>query len=55
MCFFKNHVENKEGRLAAELSMFFKRAIHEVKASGMQLSSNIYQYTPTLDYNALDY
>ena len=55
MCFFKNHVENKAGRLAAELSMFFKRAIHEVKASGMQLSSNIYQYTPTLDYNALDY
>ena len=43
MFFFKNHAENEAGRVAAELSMFFKKAIYEIKAGGLQLSSNIYQ------------
>ena len=36
--FFKNHAENEPGRLVPELFSFFKKALYEVKASGLQLS-----------------
>ena len=35
-------MENKAGRLVSDLFLFFKRALHEVKASGLQLSFNIF-------------
>ena len=35
---FKNHAENDVGRLVPELFLFFKKALHEVKASDLQLS-----------------
>ena len=40
--FFKTHAENEVGRLVADLLLFFKKALHEVKASGRQLSFNIF-------------
>ena len=33
--FFKNLVENETGRLAPDLFLFFKKALYEVKASGL--------------------
>ena len=39
--FFKNHAENKAGKLVPDLFLFFKKALYEVKASGQQLSFNI--------------
>ena len=36
MFFFKNHVENEAERLIPE------KALYEVKASGLQLGSNIF-------------
>ena len=33
--FFKNHSENYPGRLVSDLFLFFTKALHEVKASGM--------------------
>ena len=38
--FFKNHVENEARRLVPDLFLFFKKALYEVKASGLQLSFN---------------
>ena len=38
--FFKSHAENKAGRLALYLFLFFKKALYEVKANGLQLSFN---------------
>ena len=38
---FKNHAENKAGRLVSHLFLFFKQALYEVKASGLELRSNI--------------
>ena len=42
MLLFKNHAENKEGRLILDISLFYKKASYDVKASGLQLSFNIY-------------
>ena len=39
MSLYKNHAENKEGRLVPVL--FFKKALYEVKASGLELRFNI--------------
>ena len=39
--FFKNYSENEAGRLVPDLFLFFKKALHEVKAGGLQLSFNI--------------
>ena len=39
--FFKNHAENEAGRLVPDLFLFFKKALYEVKASGLQLRVNI--------------
>ena len=41
--FFKNHAENAEGRLVANLFLFFKKALYKVKASGLRLSFNIFR------------
>ena len=35
MFFFENHVENQAGRLFPELFLFFKKALYEVKATGL--------------------
>ena len=43
LIFFKNHAENEAGRIVPDLSLFFKRVLYEIKASGLQLSFNIYQ------------
>ena len=40
--FLKNHAENEAGRVVPDLFLFFKKALSEVKASGLQLSFNIF-------------
>ena len=40
--FFKNHAENEARRLVADLLLFFKKALYEVKANGLQLSFNVF-------------
>ena len=37
--FFKNHAENEAGRPIPYLFFFFKKALHEIKASGPRLAS----------------
>ena len=37
----KSHAENEAGRLVPNLFLFFKKALYEVEASGLQLSFNI--------------
>ena len=49
MFFFENYPENEAGRLVAELFLFFKYAEYEVKASGLQLSFNIFCWSSTQD------
>ena len=44
----KNHAENEAGRLVPELLLFFKKALYEVKANGLQLSFNTF-VSPQLD------
>ena len=39
--FLKNHAENEVGRLGADLFLFFKKVLYQVKASGLQLRFNI--------------
>ena len=41
--FFKNHGENELERLAPDLFLFFKKALYEVKAIGLQLSFYIFR------------
>ena len=41
--FFKNHKECEAEKLVPDLFLFFKKALHEVKASGLQLSFNIFR------------
>ena len=41
MFFFKNYAKNEGGRLVRDLFSFFKKALSEVKASGLQLSFEI--------------
>ena len=41
--FFKNNAENEVGRLVPDLFLFLVKASHEVKASGLQLSFNIFR------------
>ena len=43
--FHENLAENKVGRLVPDLFLFFKKAVYEVKASGLQLSFNIFWHT----------
>ena len=39
--FFKYHVEKETGRIVLGPFLFFKKALYEVKASGLRLSFNI--------------
>ena len=39
--FFENHPENETERLVPDL-LLFKKALYEVKASGIQLSFNMF-------------
>ena len=39
--FFKNQGENETGRLVPDHFLFFKKALFEAKARGLQLSFNI--------------
>ena len=48
MFFFKNHAENNEGDWFQTSFLFFKKALYEVKASGLQFSFNIFQQVSTL-------
>ena len=34
--------ENEAGKLAPDLFLFFKKALYEVKTSGLQLSFNVF-------------
>ena len=40
---FFNHAENEAGRLVLDLFLSFKKALHEIKANGMQLSFIIFR------------
>ena len=40
--FFRNHAENEVERLVPDLFLFFEKALHEVKASSLQLSFNYF-------------
>ena len=40
---FKNHAQNEADRLVPDLSLFFKKALYQVKASGLQLGSDIFR------------
>ena len=42
MLFLKNHAENEAEKLVPDHLLFFKKALHEVNASGLQLSFNIF-------------
>ena len=41
--FFKNHAENEARRLVSDLFLFFKKALYEAIASGLQLSFNVFR------------
>ena len=38
---FKNHAKNELGKLVLSLSLFFKKALYKINASGQHLSFNI--------------
>ena len=40
--FFKNHAKNESGKLVPDLFLFFRNTLYEVKASGLQLSFNLF-------------
>ena len=41
--FLENHEENRAGRLVPDFLLFFQKVSYEEKASGRQLSFNIFQ------------
>ena len=41
--FLKNYMENEAGRLVPDLFLFYEKSLYDVKASGLQLSVNIFQ------------
>ena len=43
MFFFKKHAEVEAGRLVLDLFLLFRKALYELRASGLQLSSNIFR------------
>ena len=51
--FFKNHAESETGRLVPELFLFFKKALHEVKANSLYLIFNIYCISIALDLDII--
>ena len=40
--FYKSHAELEAGRLDLDLVLFFKKALYEIKASGLQHSVNMF-------------
>ena len=40
--FFRNYAKNEVGRLVPDFFLFFKRALYKAKASGQDLSFNIF-------------
>ena len=40
---FLHHAENEAWRLVPDLFLFLKKPLHEIKASGLQLSFNIFE------------
>ena len=52
--FLNNHAENEAGRVAPDLFFFFKKALHEVKESGLQLNPQLDIQQNKL-YKTLDY
>ena len=49
--FFKNHVENEEGKLVPDLFLFFKKVLYKTKASAQHIAFNIFWYTLTWTNN----
>ena len=45
--FFKNYGENEAERLVPDLFLFFKKALYEVKASGLQLTFKKFRWPST--------
>ena len=45
--FFKNHEENLLGELVPDFFLFFKKTLYVMKASGLQLSFNIFRQPST--------
>ena len=41
--FLQKYAEDESGRQAPDLFLFFKKALYEVKAYGLQLSFNIFR------------
>ena len=41
--FFENYGKNEEGTLVPDLFLFFEKAVYEVKASGLQLSFDVFR------------
>ena len=41
--FFKHHAENEPKKLLPDIFLFFKKALYEIKASGLDLSFNIFR------------
>ena len=41
--FFKNHAKNEAGRQVPDPFLFFKKALSEVKTSGLQLGLKIFR------------
>ena len=40
---FKNHSESEAGGLVPDVFLFFKKALYEVKTSGLKLSFSIFR------------
>ena len=45
--FFENNAKNEAGRVVSDLFLSFKKALYEVKANGLQLSFNHFQFSST--------
>ena len=43
MFLYKNHAQNDAVTLVPDLFLFFKKALYQVKASRLQLGSNIFR------------
>ena len=41
--FFFKHTENEPKKLLPDIFLFFKKALYEIKASGLDLSFNIFR------------
>ena len=41
--FLQNHTENEAGRLVLDFSLFFKKTLNAVKASGLRFTFNIFR------------